>query len=765
MANKSKSDRIHDLLPALLNSHNDENWKAVVGAIGDEDDRLAQLIETVRNQFFVKTANRPYLDRLAANNNISRPKFIGIGDSDFRRYIPVLSYQPKQVKKVVETLLDLFFFKEATTAFLSSGTYGPYGLKEGWSLDLTVDNIYPEHIVFSAADFSDLSNATTDELVAAYNRQAKYSYAVNFFDSVSNHNYVRIFTNTIGNEGSLQVAGGLANISLQLNGFMADLGTGLDTQWNITKVGDQVMFTYTGGTLPGLDKLEVGDIVLCDLAGNEGSFPITAIDVQTNSFQFTNLFATIGIVTQSADHLIKFVRPEKFGPYRSLRRALVWETRPGQITVEMPATPTIVQRELKGGFHINGVKSTVVSTNGRDSLTVLDASTFPASGKFVIEPVNSLAVQGDGSTVETSTSNGRLISGFVRYSYTGIQGNTLLGISPLLPATLTGIDTVQPTSMSRTNGVVTCVGANDFLVGENVVIRDSIGIPTIATSGTVSAGSPIITSVADVRGVAPGQLVSGANVPAGTKVLNVIIGSNSVVMSNSATGNATGLLSFAENLNGVFSIVSASSTQFTFNSLGLNGTLGPNSQGVIATASVERLLMADKNSKIIVTSAVPASETGLTGSYVWDQRASFVLSSNTATLAERAVAGKIKQLLSISTNTIPSQGGYVVFDYGQATQEGPVRYLYKPNDNVLVLDPSYVFQNSHEVGASVVAVSHNGPHIMSGLGNEYPPYLTNPSDARLVLEELIHSVTSAGIYIDFLVRYPTQLYGAISTYE
>src|SRR3954466_12112572 len=118
MDNKTKSDRIFDLLPKFLNARNDANWHSLVTAIGTEDDRLATLLEEVRKQFFVKTASRPYLDRLAANSNLSRPRFVGMSDSDFRTYIPVLSYQPKQVKRIIDQLLDLFFFKEATTAFL-----------------------------------------------------------------------------------------------------------------------------------------------------------------------------------------------------------------------------------------------------------------------------------------------------------------------------------------------------------------------------------------------------------------------------------------------------------------------------------------------------------------------------------------------------------------------------------------------------------------------------------------------------------------------
>lgn len=758
MDNKTKSERIHELLPRLLHSKNDSNWSALVGAIGEEDDRLATLITEVRNQFFVKTASRPYLDRLAANSNINRPKFIGMGDADFRHYVPVLSYQPKQVKQIIEKLLDLFFFKEATTAFLSSGQSGPFTLKDGWDLRFKVDNLHFEDIKFSAADFSDITAASTDEVVAAYNRQAKYSYATNFFDSVSEQSYIRLFTNTIGSEGSLEIIGGLANIGLELNGFMFALGTEANTQWNITKIGDSVTFTYTGGGAPGIDRLEVGDIFLCDLPGNEGSFAITAIDVQNAKFEFTNLFATVGSVTQTSSTQTKFLRPEKISAYRNVRRALAWETKAGQVTVEMPTTPSIVQRGLKGGFHVNGSTSLVTQLDSTTSLTVADASQFPASGQFVIEPVNSIVSRVDDEIV-TSTSNGRLISDFIRYSYSGIEGNTLLGISPDLPMAAS-LHEVPVTSAVRVNGVMTCTADNNFKIGEKVIIRDSSGITVLSTTGTTTDASTVLSSVGDLSGVAPGQLVRGNGIPSNTQVLSINRAASTVTMSEAATLTGSGSISFSENTNGVFEITAVSPTSFTFNQLGMSGTVG--TPGV---ASVERIELAGKDAKIVVTTARLASETQLTGPYVWDAKAPFVLSSHTATTVSSIVAGKTVKLLDVTTNTIPDESGFLIFDYGRTNQEGPVRYLYKAAEGMLALDPSYTFQQHHEAGCSVVALNHRGAHVISGLGNEYPPYLTNPSDARLILQDLIKSVTSAGIFVDFLVRYPTQLYGTISVYD
>ena len=54
---------------------------------------------------------------------------------------------------------------------------------------------------------------------------------------------------------------------------------------------------------------------------------------------------------------------------------------------------------------------------------------------------------------------------------------------------------------------------------------------------------------------------------------------------------------------------------------------------------------------------------------------------------------------------------------------------------------------------------------MSAHGTEYPLYITNPSEARFILQNLIRSVKSAGIFVNFLVRYPEQLYATLDVYQ
>lgn len=829
MNNKGKIDQIHDLLPKHLNSKTNTNWKALVDALGEQDQNTADLVAEVRKQFFVKTASRPYLDRLAANNKIARPRLVGMDDPSFRQYIPVLSYQPKQVKLIIDQLLDIFFFKESTTAFITSSNFQPFNLNDGWELEFSVDEQYIDRVIFKTSDFTDINNATANEIVGAINRQTKYSYATAYYDSITKNTFIRMFTNTVGSKGSLRILGGRANTALRFNGFIETAGNGINTQWTVTKVGDETTFTNTGGADPGINFLQEGDIVVIDLPGNQGSFPITNVDLVANSFKFINLFSTVGVVTNTSSDDVKFIRPQKFVAYLNPRRAMTWETAPGEITVEMPTSPPVVKRSLKGSAHINGQFSQMSNRDSDTSLTVTDAYQFPESGTFWFERVDAIQqriLTPTENQVVTRTMNTRLQYKVDRYEYAsrvsliangtftqgvnqitmtsvaGLQqghqvihdafppytritsitglvvntsfpaafngvaqsvkflGNQLTGITPNLPIAA-GLNEFTLVSLTRNANVVTGTtpSPHGYLVGDTVAIGGSSGIQVAATTGDITSGSNVVTNVASMSGVAPGIVIAGPGIPVGTLVQSNT--PTTITMSAVATATNVGAaITLSENLNLGGVITSVTPTTFSYTKLGTNG-----SASVPGTSRVERIGLANSGSKVIVTDAIPNTVSRITGTYVWDLAATFVLSDKTATIDDAIQAGKIVRLLNTSSNEMSADGGFIIFDYGRNTQEGPVRYLYKPTDNTIALDPSYTFKFNHAANSPIVAISRKGPHQMSGRASEYPPYITDPSEARFILQELIRSVKSAGIFVNFLVRYPEQLYATLDVYS
>jgi hypothetical protein len=210
--------------------------------------------------------------------------------------------------------------------------------------------------------------------------------------------------------------------------------------------------------------------------------------------------------------------------------------------------------------------------------------------------------------------------------------------------------------------------------------------------------------------------------------------------------------------NGTFVIVEViSPTEIKFNNP------GPNASTAGGYVRAEFVGLADAGSKVFLTSA--KVNTGVLGPYLWDSSSAFVLSSYTGRTVTDIRAGNIVLNLQLQVpNNVPFEQGFLIFDYGLETQEGPVRYLYKASDAVVALDPSYIFKFNHAPNSTITAIRRKGGHVLSGLGTEFPMYVSDPAAARVILQELISDVKSVGIFLRFIVRYPTLFYATIDTY-
>ena len=760
--NNNKIEQLHNALPKMFNSRNNVNWKALVEAIGESDSQTADLLEAVRNQFFVKTANRPYLDRLGANNQIARPKFVGMDDPTFREYIPVLSYQPKQVKFIIDSLLNIFFFKDATTAYVQTIEAAPFVLQDGWELEYNVDGIHVDRVIFKSEYFTNISAATAPEVVAVINRQSKYSFAISYYDSISKKTFIRIFSNTVGSKGSISMLGGRAIIGLKPDGFILNAGPGANTQWNGTKIGAEVSFQHIGGISPGIGFLKRGDIFISNISNNVGSYTIETVDIANNRFTFRNVFGTAGVYTQTSDIDSKFIRPTKFTVYKKDRHAATWEVEQGQIIVEMPCSPPVVKRSLKGSIHMNGPISIMANRDSDNSLTLENASDFPDSGTFELEEVNQMIIKilnGTENTTITQNINSRLIGTKRTYSYTGKSGNTLTGITPALPKAAS-LDDYALMSIISNGSVATATTSSphNYQVGDKVIIGGSSGILASTTTGDLVAADYQILNVGSTAGIQIGSLVTGPGIQPDTVVIGIL--GDTVYINNGLGSTQSGAaISFYDNVNKEHTITAITPTTFSFL---LAGTAS--SAPIPGESRKEQIGLANSGSKVILLNS--RIDTKILGPYLWDTNAPFVLSSYTAPITNEIKVGRSVKTLEIGANDIPKNGGgFIVFDYGQRTQEGPVRFLYKANDNTLILDPSYVFQKHHDAGSAITLISKKGPHEISVDGREYPGYITDPAIAREQLQDLIKSVKSAGIFVEFLIRYPDNLYSTLDLYK
>ncbi|MDQ6989356.1 MAG: hypothetical protein Q9M19_05685 [Mariprofundaceae bacterium] len=816
MYNKTKTDRIHDLIPKVFKTRTNPNWKAMVEAYGDSDEFLSELIQEVRKQFFIKTASSSYIDRLGANVKVSRPRLVGMDDASFRDYVPVLAYQPKQVKLVIDKLLDIFFFKESTTTFIQSNSFENFTIKDGWALDISVDSVYDERIIFKADDFTDILNASADEVVGAYNRQAEHTFAVVFDDRIKKQKFIRIFSQTVGAKGSIEIAGGLANKALQFSGYNDNAGSKANTSWTITKTGDTMTFTFLAGDSAGISNIQLGDVAIINTPSNEGSFVVTDVNAGANSFSYVNVFGAAGVHNHTGlDTFVNFLTPEKTVIYTKNNRAVTWEVTPGEIIIEMPASPPVVKRDLKGSAHINSEIRTMQSRDSASVMTLDNTLGFPTAGKFLLQQQQAI-VSRISTPIAEETVTTLLGTRFDKkeiFKYTGISGSQLTGITPDLPEVAQNYqsDIISSTRTGADTTTVTTATAHGFNVGEAVAIQDTqesvqvdvllADTPTIVATktaailatlsdfGAISAVADVTLTAAengnttDTNDVDSGVTIGVVDGTTGTPEVSTITclaastydvagsglrfniwsgdGERSYYVwynvTDGANTQSNPVLSVTVDGTSVISEV-PSLTSFKYISIGDDGT----STG--GTARVERVAMANTGSLVhLSTSNI---DTGITGPYVWDLGAAFVLSSLISKIQVEINAGQNVRTLPITTvNNIPDEEGFIIFDYGTEFEEGPVRYLFKPTDASMQLDPAYIFQFNHTVGSSVTVIRNRGPIVMSGAGLEYSPYVTDPAIARIVLQDLIQEVKSVGIFLEFLIRFPEQLYATLDVYK
>ena len=138
----------------------------------------------------------------------------------------------------------------------------------------------------------------------------------------------------------------------------------------------------------------------------------------------------------------------------------------------------------------------------------------------------------------------------------------------------------------------------------------------------------------------------------------------------------------------------------------------------------------------------------------------YTITSQRAQLQSGLVKGNIYTELTVDdTSNFESDSGYLIFDFGKDAEEQPVKYLTIPNTNTILIDPAHVFENDHLVGSTVNVITNSlRPHEPADSGKDLAVYLTSPSSARRVVQELLESLAAAGVLVTFIIKLPEYKY-------
>lgn len=269
VANGAISDDPESVLRKGLNPiFKGKGWDALISAIASADTYIYQLAQSAFKQLFKSTAEGKYLDRLMANDGLTRPTNIGISDETFRNLGINLNSEKLTLQSLLK-ILEVYYGIDAMRAAASS-IPGPYVLEDGDDLIIEIDG-KTVNVVFVEDDFDDISEAEAIEVASAITRflhkNSLDAFAMPILDVVEGLSHVKIYSGALGLRGSVRVIGGKAQNILNFPTLLATtqaVGTtwGVETSVDlITLPTNRVRFTYLSGPNPTLTLVRKGDFV------------------------------------------------------------------------------------------------------------------------------------------------------------------------------------------------------------------------------------------------------------------------------------------------------------------------------------------------------------------------------------------------------------------------------------------------------------------------------------------------------------------------
>lgn len=363
---------------------------ATLEALAEGDNFNVNNVLALKDNLFVATAERRFLDKVVARMGVIRPAGVGIDDDNFRK-MAVSSTHNQLVPNVFLEILELFYGEDAVKANVLAGSEETYALEHGMDIYIKQDGKdLPLRVEFKAQDFQNINQAKAIEIATIISRESLKGgytiYATDYLDAAANKIYLQLFSGTRGPKSSITVVGGSAQNILMFPSLKPTTQIA-GTQFDVTIIGGNVRYTWTGGTDPGLQNVEIGDYVNIKNVPfpveQSGSYIITSVVpdvVSAGYFEISNPIVQTGgtVVLANADDL-RFFYPKRNNINDLTRFASIYEINPYEVVVFLPATSKIVKRDLIGSWHLH--------TNGSEK-SFLGSYIFNPKSGFRISKAN-----------------------------------------------------------------------------------------------------------------------------------------------------------------------------------------------------------------------------------------------------------------------------------------------------------------------------------------------------------------------------------------
>lgn len=374
------------------------NVDAVLTALASGNSSyLINNVNAVNDQLYIATASGQYLDERLSDFNIVRPPQVGLSDDVFRQ-IGIAVKNRKQVRDLINEILDAIFGDEFVRASNPCKAFEPYHLFNGDTLIVNFDEANTTTITFSTNEFENIATAKAQEVADAITKSLRNSGLKGTAIAKDDGNglYVEILSDTIGAVSSVTVLGGSAQNQLKFDAPVP-AGGNASTQWTLTvRPGGVMRFTWTGGANPNLGRVAVGNYVNVFGGGflsssNIGSYAILKSVgglAGASYFEIENPLGSPGVIVEGVDNAVLFYNPIRKTVTSRSSYAVVYQTQNRVLQIFIPASTKVIRRERPGSAHLHdpprGTFALNANPNPGDQFAITSIVTLTAGADFAI---------------------------------------------------------------------------------------------------------------------------------------------------------------------------------------------------------------------------------------------------------------------------------------------------------------------------------------------------------------------------------------------
>lgn len=336
------------------------NTDAILEGLAVPGGHLIKNVQAVNDSMYIVTAEGRYLDQRLADRDFIRPGLVGLEDDIFRE-LGIAVTNRKQVRDLVNNILEVIYGIEYTRGTVSSTEVEPYALNDGDDLILQMDDGTTVSVNFDTSQFQNISSATAQEVSDAIVRELKkkgIAGSANPRDDGSGA-YVVIFSPTTGPSSTVRIKGGRAQRYLKFPTIRPTTGDA-STQWTLSLGnGGVIRATWSAGSNPTTGKVNSGDYMVITGTGfntnNRGTFNILkAVGglVGDAYVEFINPLGVSEVVVQGNADNVLFFEPTRFTLNSNFNFAAAYQTKTSTLEIFMPAITRVVRRQPEGSAHL-----------------------------------------------------------------------------------------------------------------------------------------------------------------------------------------------------------------------------------------------------------------------------------------------------------------------------------------------------------------------------------------------------------------------------